>query len=497
MSSVALGADSTRRSNEPFEFGLFAGALFMSKDHELYSGYITDQRPFKTAAPEFGLRLSLFPVSVLGIEAEGMLAPASAKNGRAAMIWGVRGHAILQLPLGDIVPMLEAGGGVLGVSSKLGEVVGSDQDPELHWGLGLKYFFADGLALRIDGRHVLAPAHDTVEGEDTVTSHFEALLGVSLAFGRDKSDHDGDGIIGADDLCPAVSGLPPDGCPPPDRDRDGVSDADDQCPDEAGPAPTGCPVRDSDGDGVADGDDACPQEAGSPPDGCPKDTDGDGIPDSIDQCPRESEDMDGASDEDGCPDLDNDSDGVVDTSDRCPMEAGPIENRGCPDTDTDGDGIVDRLDNCPTEAGTEANRGCARRQLVVIHREKLEILDRVYFETGRAVIMRRSHALLDNLAKVIVAHPDITKIRVEGHTDSAGSEDTNQKLSQKRAESVRAYLESKGVESTRLEAVGYGEAQPISTNRTAAGRAANRRVEFTIIDESVAPTPASNQTSVP
>ena len=179
---------------------------------------------------------------------------------------------------------------------------------------------------------------------------------------------------------------------------------------------------------------------------------------------------------------DRDGDGLMDGVDQCPEESGPAENRGCPDTDLDEDGVLDRLDNCPDEKGTAANQGCVAKQLVVITQTQLKILDTVHFDTGKASIKRRSFPLLDNVAAVLLKHPKISRVRVEGHTDDRGNDEKNRTLSQARAESVRDYLVSKGVPAERLDAYGFGEEKPIADNRGSKGRAANRRVEFNIVE---------------
>ncbi len=210
------------------------------------------------------------------------------------------------------------------------------------------------------------------------------------------------------------------------------------------------------------------------------DQDNDGILDSKDKCPTEPEDKDGFEDDDGCPDLDNDKDGVVDASDKCPNEPGPVENGGCPDTDRDGDTVVDRLDNCPDEPGDPKNFGCKKKQLVTITDGALVILQSVYFQLDKAVILPKSFELLDNVAQVLVTHPDLI-IQVEGHTDSQGDDGYNKKLSQKRADAVVVYLVKRKVAAERLKAVGFGEDKPIADNATKEGRAQNRRVVFTIL----------------
>jgi outer membrane protein OmpA-like peptidoglycan-associated protein len=214
------------------------------------------------------------------------------------------------------------------------------------------------------------------------------------------------------------------------------------------------------------------------------DSDGDGIVDELDACPNEPEDFDGFEDEDGCPDFDNDADGVLDVDDACPNEPGPAENDGCPDPDRDGDGVPDRVDNCPDEPGPVENQGCPEEQRVVIDESQLEILDKIYFNVDSAQLQRRSHAVLDNVAKVLNAHPEISMVRVEGHTDSTGSDGYNMRLSQRRAESVVRYLVEEGeVSEDRLLAQGFGEAQPLVPNaKTKMALAQNRRVEFHLVE---------------
>lgn len=251
-----------------------------------------------------------------------------------------------------------------------------------------------------------------------------------------------------------------DGCADPDNDGDGLLDADDQCPNEP-----------EDKDGFEDAN------------GCPDlDNDQDGVLDADDQCPNEPEDKDDFEDANGCPDPDNDNDGVLDGVDECPAESGVLENRGCPDADRDGDTVVDRLDNCPDEPGTVENRGCKEEQKVVITEGKLEILDKVYFRTGKSRILRRSYALLENVASVLNNHPEIKNIQVEGHTDSRGRRNRNVKLSQDRAEAVMKFLVERGnVDSARLTAVGYGPDRPVVPNASSKDEhAQNRRVEFNI-----------------
>lgn len=187
-----------------------------------------------------------------------------------------------------------------------------------------------------------------------------------------------------------------------------------------------------------------------------------------------------------CPDLDFDNDGVLNRVDRCPREHGPKENEGCPWGDQDGDTLNDNVDNCPTVPGPVSNYGCPRemKQLVIIKPEKLEILEKVFFEFNKSTIKEESFELLDQVGALINAHRELTHLRIEGHTDKVGSADYNRKLSKDRARAVKTYLvEKANVDGTRLSIGGYGFDKPIASNETDEGRARNRRVEFMIVRE--------------
>jgi outer membrane protein OmpA-like peptidoglycan-associated protein len=216
------------------------------------------------------------------------------------------------------------------------------------------------------------------------------------------------------------------------------------------------------------------------------DTDKDGLFDDEDACPTEPEDKDGFQDADGCPDLDNDQDGILDVDDRCPMEPedkdGFEDVDGCPDLDNDKDKILDPQDKCPNEYA-ETEDGCPRKyQLVTVTAEKIELKQTIYFDFNKSTIKPVSFPLLNEVAQALKDHATI-RVRIEGHTDSRGNDAFNLRLSQRRAEAVRTFLIGRGIEEARMEPRGYGETVPIASNRTDAGRAQNRRVEFIIVSQ--------------
>jgi OmpA-OmpF porin, OOP family len=276
---------------------------------------------------------------------------------------------------------------------------------------------------------------------------------------------------------------------------------------------------DTDGDGILDIDDKCPKipedkDGFEDEDGCPElDNDKDGIPDKTDKCPgtekdkknnfiSTKEDKDGFEDEDGCPDVDNDKDGIYDKVDKCPAKDkdkadkfkmtkedmdGFEDDDGCPDFDNDKDGLVDKIDKCPNKPETKNNYkdddGCPDQlKLIKVTLKKIELKKKIFFAYNRSKIKRKSYALLNEIAKVMLSRSKMT-VRIEGHTDNKGGRRYNRRLSRRRARSVRKYLIKKGVDPSRMVSKGYGLKKPIASNKNKKGRAKNRRVEFIITNQ--------------
>jgi len=336
---------------------------------------------------------------------------------------------------GDIFPYLFAG---YGLSNFQKNADSEGLFPSS--GSGRTYLGGAGVSFSIsDNWNVNASTSYRSSSEKGSYNHLQHVVGFSYVFGA--QDTDKDGVSDKKDVCPEVPGLREfDGCP--DTDGDGIPDNKDGCPEEAGTAElNGCP--DADGDGIADKDDACPDAAGS-------------------------------AEMNGCPDTDGD--GVADNVDKCPEQAGEATNNGCPHDDRDGDGVADKDDVCPDEAGDAANNGCPEvpeKLVSFLQGENSTLL----FIVNSAVVTDDSNAKLKELTDLLTSYPN-SRVIIEGHASSDGSMAYNQTLSEKRANSVKEALIAMGIDGSRLDTVGYGETRPSADNKTASGRAANRRVEF-------------------
>lgn len=304
-------------------------------------------------------------------------------------------------------------------------------------GLGFNVWFSDKVALTINSTY-----KSSFDDTKALPNHMQHFAGIKVKFGG--TDTDGDGIYDKLDACPDVAGLPQfNGCP--DSDGDGIQDSEDKCPLNYGSLElNGCP--DTDGDGIIDIDDNCPEVAGLPQfKGCP-DTDGDGIQDS---------------------------------QDKCPQVKGDKANGGCPWPDTDGDGVLDKDDKCPSVVGTKANFGCPEVSDEVIKKLN-DFAKTILFDTGKSSIKQESYQTLVAIKSVINEYPN-ARFRIEGHTDSTGRLATNERISKERAAAIKDYLVANGVEASRLESEGFGPSRPVADNKTAAGRAQNRRTEVVLI----------------
>ncbi|MCO4762867.1 MAG: OmpA family protein [Myxococcales bacterium] len=505
MAAGTADAKAPRRHDKTIEVGGFVGYQIISGDSELGNAFFDENIP--TSGLAFGLRGGYNLTGMLGFEGEvKMVSSSFESDGSSASLLGLRALALAHINLmdGRLRPFGAIGYGneylmtekefdkVSPVSNK-NDFAETDSDAALQLGVGVKYFVTNNLLLRLDIRYL------NVAGRADLTTHdFEFLFGASYVIDTAVRDADGDGLLDTEDKCPKKP-----------EDKDGFQDKD------------GCPDPDNDGDGVLDTDDKCPNKAEDKDgwkdaDGCPEfDNDNDGLPDGKDKCPNRPEDKDGFKDADGCPDPDNDGDRILDKKDKCPNEAGPASEQGCPIKDADKDGIPDKKDKCPNKPesfnGYKDDDGCPdKKSLVVVTKNEIKILQKVFFEVNKADIKDKSYTLLDTVAVVLGKFPSITKIQVEGHTDDTGADAANMKLSAARAEAVKTYLVGKGLGASRLVAKGYGETAPLCedapTLSKKRGRKAkralkkcretNRRVQFKIVEVNGKPTGGGDSVTI-
>jgi OOP family OmpA-OmpF porin len=444
-------------AERPLEVSLIVGAHFFSSTAALgrsdYAAPGSDLRHSAAIGARIGYGLSRHFL----LEGEFVAMPTQlAEKPAQVLVYTGRGHLMFRWPFGGndrFQPFILAGGGAIGVRPDPGLPLRSEVLGAFHAGAGMRFDLNRWVGLRVDGRIVLVPEIRT----PSFTPDYEALASVygRFGFGSDK---------------PAE---PPK---PIDIDQDGIPDKEDRCPSEKGPTEnSGCPDRDGDGDSIVDRLDKCPQQAGPAENG-------------------------------GCPDVDTDSDGVVDRLDKCPTEIGPQVNQGCPDIDSDSDGIVDRLDKCPQQPETVNNYqdqdGCPDELPSSLARFVDKKIEGVQFLPNKADLLPSSFTVLDQAVAAVAEVPTV-RLEVQGHTDNVGNPNDNLTLSQARADAVKAYLISKGVDATRLQAVGYGSTRPVADNNQATGRAQNRRVEFKLIPPArptvirKAPAAPANQTAAP
>ncbi len=394
-----------------------------------------------------------------------------------------------------------------------------------------------GLGLRLGpfviGTNNIAPF---VAKKDLYGADIYFMFKVPIMYKRPR-DKDNDKVSDKNDNCKDVAGVWEFmGCP--DKDGDHIQDKDDLCPDQAGTLELkGCP--DKDGDKIADKDDACPDDAGLAEfKGCP-DKDGDKIIDKEDECPDEA----GLALFKGCPDRDNDS--IPDKADNCPDKIGPASNDGCPETklsliDLQGNKLHTitlnkaensfAFNNLPSDelvifklegegADTinevkvvvngipkratrndedryfrfivlttdknKLNQEDAFDVAVRLNQQERALIKRAFenleFALAKDVITENSYGSLNDLAGLMLKKPN-WRLKISGYTDNQGKPAANLKLSQKRAEAVRNYLVSKGIDKSRFKVEWFGSKNPIAENNTEEGRQKNRRVEMLLVE---------------
>ncbi len=419
----------------------------------------------------------------LGLDGRLTLPTASVDNALGSPEAGWEATALLEKPLGKAAILANVG--VRG--GPAAELESLALDDFLVARLGAAYGFNDacGVALEFAGEQSLAspfghPGSFPIEALASGYGYLGYDWVVRGGVGRALTDG-----VGAPDLRvvvgigyePRVKPPPP---PPPDTDGDGILDDKDACIDDK-----------EDVDGFKD-DDGCPEA----------DNDEDGLLDAADACPNEKEDVDNVKDSDGCPEPEvRVALALVNAADKQPLQAGRIKVTGA--SVAFAGGPAQTLELAPgkyeavgsavnfegvtvpfeiTDAGMNVVIEIAPKKetKIVVTRERIELQEAVFFDTGKATIQSRSFPLLDQVAEVMTAYPEIQLVRVEGHTDTRGNDKSNMDLSQRRADSVKAYLVGKGIAAERLVSKGFGETKPIDPAENNAAYEKNRRVEINV-----------------
>lgn len=479
-----------------------------------------------------GGSLGFYPIRNLAFEAEAAYSESHSNlTGVGITNIPLRGRLTYHLPLGGYGSALRLGAGY--VRNMYRKDVSFDDNGAtgivgFRWGLSSTFGF------RVDATADYVPSPDADRADEYI--NWGAQVGLSLRVGAPAKpkDRDQDLVLDVNDSCPNTAigkSVDANGCAgnQKDGDRDAVNDELDRCPDTGTGEPVdaeGCSAsqkdddrdgvfnlvdqcphtmtaesangsgcgpsqRDEDRDGISDATDQCPNtpvgEAVNMR-GCfmERDSDGDNVPDKRDRCPNTPAGV--SADASGCtimlPDEgDTDGDGVPNRRDRCPNTPAGVaaDASGCTialpdDRDTDGDGVADRRDICPGTLKTEAAdaKGCP----ILFHKGARSVILRgVNFLPGRATLTPQAREILRDIASQLVENPQY-RVQISGHTDSQGTRLKNLRLSLARARTVETFLEANGVPPTQVTAKGFGPDVPVAPNKTAAGRAKNRRVEL-------------------
>lgn len=426
-----------------------------------------------------GVRATLWPTWRFGVEGELQFIPTTMQPaGVSTRISSVRVHGVTRFGSRRLRGLALAGYGIMNASQSSPLVHADDTDGYFYVGAGAQYRVDNLWSVRLDAR-----VHATGNSEPQTTFSFDGQVTFGVAFhigSEPVNDWDQDGIVDRADICPfakeSFNGVrDEDGCPEdPVIAKSVLSEKERALLKASHRRRQAAAASDGASSGTSTTASAKPGQSGQPERGTKAsappakknpswllpplvfmgDEDGDGLARDDDVCPHSAEDKDGFQDLDGCPDTDNDSDGIVDKSDKCPDDAESLN--GFNDTDGCPDGVPKLLKRIVGK------------------------LDGVYFEKSSAALKKRSNRALGRAVKVLKKFPRV-RVSIEGHTDNVGKPAFNTTLSRQRAESVRTWLITHGIDKSRLEAVGYGPDRPTASNDKRRGRAANRRVEMVLV----------------
>lgn len=394
-------------------------------------------------------------------------------------------------------PYIRVGGGVLFYSRKTANGAPAPDDKTrgtllIPLGVGFEAFTSRNLSIVVDiGAASMGNAIDLRDNSSP-----DAMLTARVGFqwypgSSDAEDDDEDGLTNAQER---RLGTDPKN---PDSDGDGINDGDEVKRYRTNPLRV-----DSDGDGLSDGEEIKKHKT----DPARFDTDGDGLSDGDELLKYNTDPNRVDTDNDGLTDgdevlrlrtdplkVDTDGDGLSDWDEVKSYRTDPAN------PDTDGDGIIDgeevskyKTDPVKVDTdggglidGAEVIRGTnpldprddVMKETIILERGKSVVLPGINFASGSATLTRESEETLERAFAALVANGAI-RVEIAGYTDNVGARINNERLSQRRAEAVRAWLIAKGISASRLSARGYGMRDPIDTNLTPEGRARNRRIEF-------------------
>jgi len=374
-----------------------------------------------------------------------------------------------------VVPFLYAGIGMLYFEHRKGPAAVPVDTKRTGWtpfaplGVGVQYRLDENFSLELHGGFNQTFSKDVrVDADRKDNDGFvTALLGVRVGSGPRNPDLDGDSLLNRDEK---LMGTDPKN---PDTDGDGLTDGEEVHQYHTDPL-----KADTDGDGLSDGDEVHKYHT----DPLKADTDGDGLNDGVEVNQYHTDPLKADTDGDGLNDgaevnqyhsdplkVDTDGDGLNDGTEINQYHTDPLK------ADTDGGSVNDAVE---VERGSNPLNAADDVPKIVMEINKPIVLPGIVFKSNSADILPASEQILNDAYETLRDNTNVA-VEIGGHTDDVGKDASNQTLSEKRAESVKAWLVAKGISADRLTIKGYGETKPVADNKTEAGRQQNRRIEFT------------------
>jgi len=394
-------------------------------------------------------------------------------------------------------PYVYVGGGAMNfnVKTRPDATLENESTTENSWvayfpaGLGAEIALSDVVLLDFSLGGALTMSYDLDAyksvGADVRDSYFKASLGLTFVGENCESDKDMDGLGKCDE---EKFGTDPNN---PDTDGDGLKDGE-----EVNKYFTDPLNPDTDGDGLKDGEEVHKYKT----DPTKADSDGDGLKDGEEVNTYRTDPLKADTDGDGLSDgdevlkyktdplkTDTDGDGLSDGDEVLKYKTDPLK------ADTDGDGLTDYAEvmthktdplKVDTDGGSvgdgiEVKRGTDPLDPSddIVKIDVPIVLEGITFATNKFDVTPESEKVLMGALKTLQIHSDIV-VEISGHTDNVGSNANNQKLSERRANAVKAWLVAKGISADRITAVGYGEEHPRVSNDSEDNRRLNRRIEF-------------------